>query len=76
MRFCVVSPSRLYPRYVVPTVVKDPHAHMRELVKRIKQEATVISLTSDSWSSRANTSFNTVICHFIAKEWTFPSAVL
>ncbi|XP_041451349.1 zinc finger BED domain-containing protein 4-like [Drosophila obscura] len=72
----------LDPKYVLPSRTTLQHVHTKnmydETVVKLKSKLNAIehcSITTDCWTSRANTNFITVTCHFI-DDFKLKSAVL
>jgi hypothetical protein len=75
--------STLEPRYTLPsrtffseTVIPDMYKKVKARVVSDLEKATAISITTDSWTSRATESYVAVTAHFIDPDWEFKSYTL
>ncbi|KAH9381793.1 hypothetical protein HPB48_009799 [Haemaphysalis longicornis] len=59
-----------FSRVIVPELYRAKKAEVKSnLAKVIEREVEAISLTTDSWTSRANDSYVCVTCHVMDKEF-------
>ena len=73
----------LEPRYEIPSrrhfsekIIPNLYDETRTVVEDQLKQAPFIALTTDSWTSRATESYNTVTAHFLNKDWSVISYVL
>ena len=72
----------LEPKYDMPCrthfsekVIPKLYEETREIVTKKMHQAEFIALTTDSWTSRATQSYNTITAHFL-EDWNMRSFVL
>ncbi|GFQ63891.1 t-complex protein 1 subunit delta [Trichonephila clavata] len=59
---------------VVPKLYKEVRDKIRQKLSLINKDT--ISVTTDCWTSIANSPYMTIIVHFITSEWALKSACL
>lgn len=75
--------NTLDPRYNIPCrthfsekVIPSLYKEVKEMVETKIESAPFVALTTDSWTSRATQSYNTITAHVIDNDWNINSYVL